>query len=297
MRFMMNKGLAACGLACAACREEECPGCFADGCENAAQCGILRCVREKDIAGCHACDDFPCEQAMFDNPRVRAFVRYAKAYGVEQLLERLEANAAEGIAYHREDGLSGDYDGLSEQEVWALLEFGHDKDPFAKCPIFETEHFTLRLVRHEDAEDLLACYGDPAVWPVLNADNCTSTFRYTTMEEMAECVGFFVSCYAQGYFVRWAIVEKESGKAVGTVEMFTGETGVLRVDIVSRLEQEEPLAELFALAARKMPPLFGAARMLTKAPPEAKARRAALAANGYDEIQMPDREHYFVFQP
>lgn len=115
--FYRKKGLAACGLACPVCREAECPGCAAKGCASAADCGILKCVGERGLAGCYECGDFPCGNGMFDSVRVRAFARYAKAFGVESLLDRLEANHAAGIVYHAADGLKGDYDDLPTEEA------------------------------------------------------------------------------------------------------------------------------------------------------------------------------------
>ena len=65
-------------------------------------------------------------------------------------------------SFLRMDGLKGDYDALpNERAVMAMLAFGHDCDAFTTCPVFETEHFKLRLVREEDATDLLACYAKP----------------------------------------------------------------------------------------------------------------------------------------
>ena len=55
---------------------------------------------------------------------------------------------------------------------------------YQTCPEYQTETFRLRLVRPEDAEALLDCYSDPDVVSRANADNCTSDFYYTTLEQM-----------------------------------------------------------------------------------------------------------------
>lgn len=123
MHFIPSRGIAACGLGCAVCKED-CPGCRARGCANAGHCGILQCLAERGLAACHECADFPCGNPMFAKPRQRAFVAYARQHGLQALLNRLQANAANGIVYHRE-GLTGDYDApLDEAGILALIHRG-----------------------------------------------------------------------------------------------------------------------------------------------------------------------------
>ena len=43
------------------------------------------------------------------------FTEYARRYGVEKLLDRLEENEKNGIVYHRE-GIMGDYDEFDDVE-------------------------------------------------------------------------------------------------------------------------------------------------------------------------------------
>ncbi len=113
-----------CGLACALCSDAACAGCRNQGCEEIT-CDVMRCVREKGLDGCYACGDFPCGKDMLKGVRNRAFNRYARGRGKAALLERLEANAAAGIVYHRPGGLAGDYDALpTEREIMHLLQFG-----------------------------------------------------------------------------------------------------------------------------------------------------------------------------
>lgn len=92
MIFHEDKGLAICGLACALCSEEACPGCRQGGCANATTCAIYRCASDKGLAGCYRCAEFPCSKSMFEQVRVRAFNRYAKEKGVERLMTRLREN-------------------------------------------------------------------------------------------------------------------------------------------------------------------------------------------------------------
>jgi len=89
-------------------------------------------------------------------------------------------------------------------------------NPYEKCPAFETPHFTLRLVSEADAEDLLVCYADPKAQELFNIDNFSHICNFYTAEAMAECIGFWLTAYAQKAFVRFSIMDKSTHKAVGT---------------------------------------------------------------------------------
>ncbi len=45
-------------------------------------------------------------------------------------------------------------------------------DIFEKCPALENEKLLVRLIRDQDAEDLLQVYGDKFALPFFNSDNC-----------------------------------------------------------------------------------------------------------------------------
>lgn len=122
------------------------------------------------------------------------------------------------------------------------------KNPYISIINYETDNFFLRLVRLEDAEDLLVCYSDKAAVSVMNADNCISDFYYRTKDEILSCIEFWLNEYKKGMFVRLSIIDKQTEKAVGTVEMFGGDFGVLRIDICSEYETESYLSELIDCA-------------------------------------------------
>ena len=157
---------------------------------------------------------------------------------------------------------------------------------YKSCPSFYTDFFTVRLIRAEDAPGLLKVYSDKSAQPYFNADNCTSDFRYTTLQEMQECVNMWLWSYEHGYFVRWCILF--GGKPVGTAEMFRrddGEDGkgcgVLRIDLMNRFEFTDVLEELLEAMLQPMHELFGCAEVLTKAPWFADQRKAALRKHGF----------------
>ena len=170
------------------------------------------------------------------------------------------------------------------------------------CPVLETDGFILRLVAEADAADLLLCYADPEAQAVFDFENCTSDFCYTTIEEMTDCIRFWLREYAQRMYVRFAVVDKQTQKAIGTVEMFGDSSllrdhngGVLRIDLASPYETAAHLAELLRLADDKFYTFFDVEFIVTKGKPIAVARVNALKAAGYAPYDWndPDRAHYY----
>ncbi len=167
-------------------------------------------------------------------------------------------------------------------------------DIYTAVPIAETPHFRLRLIVPEDAPALFACYHDQAAVALMNADNCDFGFYMDTPEQMAETVAYWLRHYAWRSFVRFAIVEKESGQAVGTIEGFGGGTGVLRLDIAAAFEQADLIAELLGFAAARFHEYFGNDELVIKAIPAAAERRQALESAGWTYIgPFRSYEHYY----
>ena len=124
-----TKGIAYCGLACCLCSENKtCAGCRNDGCSGKDWCKSFRCCREKGLNGCWECGDFPCDNPMFQKPKVAAFANFVSEYGAEKLMDLLERNESDGIVYHR-SGLVGDYDLPTVGEIQSLILHGKtDRD-------------------------------------------------------------------------------------------------------------------------------------------------------------------------
>lgn len=122
-------GMAYCGLACCLCTsKEDCPGCQESGCEGREECRNFQCCRDKGLNGCWECPDFPCEGTMLDKLKPRAFARFVREYGEEELLNCLERNETAGVVYHRPNSILGEYDEAgSEEAVFDLLLHGGKK--------------------------------------------------------------------------------------------------------------------------------------------------------------------------
>lgn len=152
----------------------------------------------------------------------------------------------------------------------------HEKNP-SRDYHYETQRFFLRQVQAEDAPALLCCYSDPEAVARMNADNCLRGFLCRNVEELQS----YLAIWQSEDYARPAVIDKSTGMPVGTLEIFGGETGVLRVDLCSEYEKTEVLRELYALALERFPKDFPMGAMVTKAPPSAPARREVLAELGF----------------
>lgn len=116
-----------CGLVCALCHNAKlCSGCKSKdntcSCQGGKEgCFQYNCCQKKGIQGCWECDESPCSKGMFSkehNIRNRAFVRFAKYEGVEELGKCVFENQMHGIRY----GYGKDYDQFdNESDVVKLL--------------------------------------------------------------------------------------------------------------------------------------------------------------------------------
>lgn len=162
---------------------------------------------------------------------------------------------------------------------------------YDKVPEFENDKWLLRFVEKDDADDLLQVYGDKNALPFFNSDNCDGdNFYYYTKELMDKAIDFWLYSYKEKWFVRWAIIDKTSGKAIGTIEMFKrlsedafNESGVLRLDVGSSYEKEEVLKDIFSLIIPPAFEMFGCTQVATKIPVYAVERTAAAKTFGFEK--------------
>lgn len=126
MSFNKEKGIAYCGLACAVCGENAaCAGCRNEGCINKDWCKNFKCCKQKGINGCWECSDFPCSGGMLDKVRIKAFASFVKEHGEDKFFECLERNDKNGILYHYQGKLTGDYDKYNtEEEIKNMIMYG-----------------------------------------------------------------------------------------------------------------------------------------------------------------------------
>ncbi len=157
-------------------------------------------------------------------------------------------------------------------------------NPYVECPTVKTKNFTIRLIRAADSKSLFRCYNDKKAVEYMNDDNCDFGFYVDSEEKMQETTGYWIDFYQKQYFVRFSIVDNATEEAVGTIEGFNGETGVLRVDICSEYEKACYLSELFSFAGDHFHEFFGNEYLVTKAITTAQERREALTNNKWESI-------------
>ncbi|MCQ2457672.1 MAG: GNAT family N-acetyltransferase [Clostridia bacterium] len=168
---------------------------------------------------------------------------------------------------------------------------------YKKCPELRSDRYLLRLTRTEDLEGLLSVYSDRNALPFFNSDNCNGdNFYYATRERMKEAMDFWEYSYKNGWFARMTIIEADSNRVIGTVELcyrasedaFNGMC-ILRVDVGSEYETEAVLTEVFGLIIPYTDELLGTHGIVTKGPIYAVERIKALKNNGFTQSG-----HYLV---
>ena len=165
------------------------------------------------------------------------------------------------------------------------------KNVYEECPKFENERWLLRLVEKSDVDDLIKVYGDKNALPFFNSDNCDGDiFYYDTKERMDKAMDFWLYSYREKWFVRWAIIDKSTGKAIGTIESFKrlsedafNESGVLRLDVGSSYERADVLKEIMALIVPQIFEMFDCNQVATKVPIYAVERAAAAKTFGFEK--------------
>lgn len=162
-------------------------------------------------------------------------------------------------------------------------------NPYEKCPVYENENYLLRLIEASDTADLLLVYSDEKAVPFFNSDNCNGDdFHYATLERMQSAVTFWLQAHTEGWFVRWVIIDKNIGHAIGTIELFNRQAkdyfnncGLLRLDLRSDYEHAESIFEILSLIVPPAFELFDCQMIATKVPSFAPERKIAVEKLGF----------------
>ena len=173
-------------------------------------------------------------------------------------------------------------------------------DVYSNCPSVENDHFLLRQTVMEDCVDLLLVYSDEMAVPYFNSDNCYGDdFHYKTHARMLQAIDFWEKSYLRRDFVRWSIIDKRCGHAIGTIELFHRDaddaftnTGLLRLDLRSDYEKATIIEEILSLLINDAFDWFECATVSTKAIPEAVERRKALENLGFRECINTIKGHH-----
>lgn len=182
---------------------------------------------------------------------------------------------------------------------------------YKSCPTFENDKYKLRLIKAEDAADLLKVYSDVKAVPFFNNDNCHGdNFYYTTAERMQQAIGFWIFSYQNGYFVRWSIIDKITNEVIGTIEEFLRtaddyftDCGLLRFDLRSDYEKASEISSILSLIVPPSFDIFGCDKIATKSFSAATERTEALKNCGFAKTREKligadgtEYDRYFVFK-
>ena len=147
----------------------------------------------------------------------------------------------------------------------------------------------------EDCDDLLAVYSDKNACHFLLVIIATEIILLCN-ERADEALEFWNMSYENGWFARFAIVDKTISKAIGTIELCLrvsedafNNMGILRVDVRSDYEREDILYDIIALTMPHISELLGCNGVLTKAPIYAVERIKAIQKAGFVKS-----EHFLV---
>ena len=166
---------------------------------------------------------------------------------------------------------------------------------YQNCPIMENDKYVLRLISDCELGDLLKVYSDIKSVPLFNSDNCHGDdFYYNTKERMEQALNFWKEAYINGWFVRFAIIDKKTNEVIGTIEEFRRNEkdfftncGLLRLDLRSDYEKSTEIKSIMSIIARPSFDLFGCAIVATKAIPTATERIKALIELGFTKSEEP----------
>ena len=167
------------------------------------------------------------------------------------------------------------------------------REVYEECPILENDKYLLRLVDISDAKDLLKVYSDEKAVPYFNSDNCNGDdFFYKTLERMQATIKYWIFEYERKGYVRWAIIDKTSKEAIGTIELFNRNSkdyfkscGILRLDLRSDYENQDCIFAILSIIIPTAYDLFHCNMIATKAVPFAKERIHALKRMRFNQSE------------
>lgn len=166
---------------------------------------------------------------------------------------------------------------------------------YETCPVFQNGKYIIRLIKDGDLYDLFKVYSDIKSVPLFNSDNCNGDdFYYASVERMRQALDFWKQAYENGWFVRFAVENKQSGEVIGTIEEFHRngndfftDCGLMRIDLRSDFEKASEIKNILSLITVPSFEMFGCNMIATKAVPSAKERIGALTSSGFVYCEEP----------
>ena len=179
------------------------------------------------------------------------------------------------------------------------------RNAFEKCPIYETDNLIFTKVKVEDAIELFQCYSDPITKSHMNNDNCGGEWPCNSINIVKQGIKGWENEFDARFYIRWSVMHKQINKIIGTIEIapvpnitrfFDGcQTGILRIDIVSFLENEVVFSEILKMATDNFYLDFAISNIIIKATEDDTQRVLALENNNFEELKNNSFIRYSVY--
>ncbi|MBK1812266.1 hypothetical protein JHL18_16710 [Clostridium sp. YIM B02505] len=179
-------------------------------------------------------------------------------------------------------------------------------NPFDKCPVYESNNLIFTKVKEEDAIDLFECYSDPITKNRMNNDNCGGIWDTRNIDAVIKGIKGWEQEFDDRFYIRWSINHKHTNKIVGTMEIApvpnttrfcdgNCQTGILRIDIISSLENEIVLSEILRVVSDNFYTDFDIKDIIIKATKDDGERVLALENSNFDKLEnnnFPYSDYY-----
>lgn len=161
----------------------------------------------------------------------------------------------------------------------------------------ENNQFCLRIVKLEDAKNLLEVYSDLKAVQLFNNDNCHGdNFHYKTMQRMTEAISFWLDNSENRHFIIFCIIDKTTNIAIGTIELFQRRSqdyynnkAIIHLDLRSDYEKSEYIKNILQLIIPDIYKICHSDFVAIKVPPFAKERLKVIK-----DLDFKNEEEYLI---
>lgn len=171
-----------------------------------------------------------------------------------------------------------------------------NRNPFEKGPIYETHNLKFKKVKDEDAVDLFECYSDPITKSHMNNDNCGGEWDCHSIDVVRQGISGWEKEFDARFYIRWSVTHKQINKIIGTIEVApipnttrfldgVCKTGILRIDIISFLENEDIFSEILKMVTGNLYADFDIDNIIIKATKDDIQRILALENNNFVNLK------------
>lgn len=183
----------------------------------------------------------------------------------------------------------------------------NNKNPFEKCPLYETDNMIFTKVKDKDAKELFECYSDPITKSHMNNDNCGGEWDCHSIDIVRKGISGWEKEFDARFYIRWSVRYKQVNKIIGTIEIApipnttrfldgVCQTGILRIDAISSLENKAIFSEILKMVTDNFYTDFDIENIIIKATQDDNQRILALENNNFEKLKnnsiIPYSDYY-----